>query len=157
MVAQAKKRGERKPDGWPTFFILCVRLWISKYGVHLSKGTQRYIDFLFKYFTICATVEPWNNSCVCDEESHQQRGVLQKRFGVKRPYPCSTRFMAFMGFMFFFSFFKFNIISSSFIFVELKEAQKRKKQLEDRCKIEDSIGTAAQTWNQEILPNWSTM
>ncbi|XP_074555461.1 TBC1 domain family member 14 [Halichoeres trimaculatus] len=40
---------------------------------------------------------------------------------------------------------------------ELKEAQKRKKQLEDRCKLEESIGTAAQTWNQEILPNWSTM
>uniref|UniRef100_A0A3Q3IYF8 Rab-GAP TBC domain-containing protein n=1 Tax=Monopterus albus TaxID=43700 RepID=A0A3Q3IYF8_MONAL len=40
---------------------------------------------------------------------------------------------------------------------ELKEAQKRKKQLEDRCKLEDSICTVAQTWNQEILPNWSTM
>ncbi|XP_039997469.1 TBC1 domain family member 14 [Xiphias gladius] len=40
---------------------------------------------------------------------------------------------------------------------EFKEAQKRKKQLEDRCKLEESIGTAAQTWNQEILPNWSTM
>ncbi|KAM9718364.1 TBC1 domain family member 14 isoform 1-T1 [Menidia menidia] len=40
---------------------------------------------------------------------------------------------------------------------ELKEAQRRKKQLEDRCKLEESIGTAAQTWNQEILPNWSTM
>uniref|UniRef100_A0A3B5L976 TBC1 domain family, member 14 n=1 Tax=Xiphophorus couchianus TaxID=32473 RepID=A0A3B5L976_9TELE len=40
---------------------------------------------------------------------------------------------------------------------ELKEAQKRKKQLEDRCKLEESIGTAAQIWNQEILPNWSTL
>lgn len=40
---------------------------------------------------------------------------------------------------------------------ELKEAQKRRKQLEDRCKLEESIGSAAQTWNQEILPNWSTM
>ncbi|KAK5893808.1 TBC1 domain family member 14 isoform X1 [Pseudochaenichthys georgianus] len=39
---------------------------------------------------------------------------------------------------------------------ELKEAQKRKKQLEVRCKLEESIGTAAQIWNQEILPNWST-
>ncbi|XP_060922089.1 TBC1 domain family member 14 [Limanda limanda] len=39
---------------------------------------------------------------------------------------------------------------------ELKEAQKRKKQLEDRCKLEESIGTASQVWNQEILPNWST-
>uniref|UniRef100_A0A7N6F5G9 Rab-GAP TBC domain-containing protein n=1 Tax=Anabas testudineus TaxID=64144 RepID=A0A7N6F5G9_ANATE len=40
---------------------------------------------------------------------------------------------------------------------ELKDAQKRKKQLEDRCKLEESIGSAAQTWNQEILPNWSTV
>ncbi|XP_045081176.1 TBC1 domain family member 14-like isoform X2 [Coregonus clupeaformis] len=40
---------------------------------------------------------------------------------------------------------------------ELKEAQKRRKQLEDRCRVEDGIGNAAQTWNQEILPNWSTM
>ncbi|XP_051918353.1 TBC1 domain family member 14 isoform X1 [Hippocampus zosterae] len=40
---------------------------------------------------------------------------------------------------------------------ELKEAQKRKKQLEQRCKLEESIGSAAQTWNQEILPNWSAM
>ncbi|XP_017277572.1 TBC1 domain family member 14 isoform X1 [Kryptolebias marmoratus] len=40
---------------------------------------------------------------------------------------------------------------------ELKDAQKRKKQLEDRCKLEESIGTAAMIWNQEILPNWSTM
>ncbi|KAM6949387.1 TBC1 domain family member 14 [Aplochiton taeniatus] len=39
---------------------------------------------------------------------------------------------------------------------ELKEAQKRRKQLEDRCKLEESIGNAAQTWNQEILPNWSS-
>lgn len=127
-------------------------------------------DTLISFSNILLFVQLWSleTIAVCDEvsgwlgggtrqESHQQRGVLQKRFGVKRPYPCSTCFMAFMGFMFFYSFFKFNIISSSFIFVELKEAQKRKKQLEDRCKIEDSIGTAAQTWNQEILPNWSTM
>ncbi|KAJ8008063.1 hypothetical protein DPEC_G00100880 [Dallia pectoralis] len=40
---------------------------------------------------------------------------------------------------------------------ELKEAQKKRKQLEDRCKLEERIGNAAQTWNQEILPNWSTM
>lgn len=46
---------------------------------------------------------------------------------------------------------------SMLLYVELKDAQKRKKQLEDRCKLEESIGTAAQTWNQEILPNWSTM
>ncbi|XP_065591887.1 TBC1 domain family member 14 isoform X3 [Cyrtonyx montezumae] len=40
---------------------------------------------------------------------------------------------------------------------ELKEAQKRKKQLEERCKLEDSIGNAVVTWNNEILPNWETM
>ncbi|XP_077445910.1 TBC1 domain family member 14 [Stigmatopora argus] len=40
---------------------------------------------------------------------------------------------------------------------ELKEALKRKKQLEERCKVEESIGSAAQTWNREILPNWSSM
>ncbi|XP_066537570.1 TBC1 domain family member 14 isoform X2 [Hoplias malabaricus] len=39
---------------------------------------------------------------------------------------------------------------------ELREAQKRKKQLEDRVKLEESIGNAALTWSQEILPNWST-
>uniref|UniRef100_A0A672RRM1 TBC1 domain family member 14 n=1 Tax=Sinocyclocheilus grahami TaxID=75366 RepID=A0A672RRM1_SINGR len=40
---------------------------------------------------------------------------------------------------------------------ELKEAQKRKKQLEDRCKLEERIGNAALTWSQEILPNWQSM
>ncbi|XP_061108783.1 TBC1 domain family member 14 isoform X2 [Conger conger] len=40
---------------------------------------------------------------------------------------------------------------------EMKEAQKRRKQLEDRCRLEESIGNAALTWNQEILPNWETM
>ncbi|XP_073692090.1 TBC1 domain family member 14 isoform X1 [Garra rufa] len=40
---------------------------------------------------------------------------------------------------------------------ELKDAQKRKKQLEDRCKLEESIGSAALTWSQEILPNWQSM
>ncbi|KAM4674818.1 TBC1 domain family member 14 isoform 2-T2 [Amazona ochrocephala] len=40
---------------------------------------------------------------------------------------------------------------------ELKEAQKRKKQLEERCKLEESIGNAVLTWNNEILPNWETM
>ncbi|XP_051536074.1 TBC1 domain family member 14-like isoform X1 [Myxocyprinus asiaticus] len=40
---------------------------------------------------------------------------------------------------------------------ELKEAQKRKKLLEDRCKLEESIGNAAFTWSQEILPNWHSM
>nr|KAF6502932.1 TBC1 domain family member 14 [Molossus molossus] len=40
---------------------------------------------------------------------------------------------------------------------ELKEAQRRKKQLEERCRLEESIGNAVLTWNNEILPNWETM
>uniref|UniRef100_A0A250Y022 TBC1 domain family member 14 n=1 Tax=Castor canadensis TaxID=51338 RepID=A0A250Y022_CASCN len=40
---------------------------------------------------------------------------------------------------------------------ELKEAQRRKKQLEERCRVEESIGHAVLTWNNEILPNWETM
>ncbi|XP_048220488.1 TBC1 domain family member 14 isoform X2 [Perognathus longimembris pacificus] len=40
---------------------------------------------------------------------------------------------------------------------ELKEAQRRKKQLEARCRVEESIGNAVLTWNNEILPNWETM
>ncbi|XP_077333951.1 TBC1 domain family member 14 isoform X2 [Lithobates pipiens] len=40
---------------------------------------------------------------------------------------------------------------------EFKEAQRRKKQLQERCKLEESIGSAALTWNTEILPNWETM
>ncbi|KAK0133749.1 TBC1 domain family member 14 [Merluccius polli] len=40
---------------------------------------------------------------------------------------------------------------------ELKEAQKRRKQQEQRCKLEESIGTAVQIWNQDILPNWTTL
>lgn len=41
--------------------------------------------------------------------------------------------------------------------LELKEAQRRKRQLEERCRLEESIGNAALTWNNEILPNWETM
>ncbi|XP_064142283.1 TBC1 domain family member 14 isoform X2 [Loxodonta africana] len=40
---------------------------------------------------------------------------------------------------------------------ELKEAQRRRKQLEERCRLEESIGNAVLTWNNEILPNWETM
>lgn len=40
---------------------------------------------------------------------------------------------------------------------ELKEAQRRKKQLEERCRVEESIGNAVLTWNNEVLPNWETM
>ncbi|XP_074848556.1 TBC1 domain family member 14 [Carettochelys insculpta] len=40
---------------------------------------------------------------------------------------------------------------------ELKEAQRRKKQLEERCRLEESIGNAVLIWNNEILPNWEAM
>ncbi|XP_004715142.1 TBC1 domain family member 14 [Echinops telfairi] len=40
---------------------------------------------------------------------------------------------------------------------ELKEAQRRRRQLEERCRLEESIGNAVLTWNNEILPNWDTM
>ncbi|XP_050803566.1 TBC1 domain family member 14 isoform X2 [Gopherus flavomarginatus] len=40
---------------------------------------------------------------------------------------------------------------------ELKEAQRRKKQLEERCRLEESIGNAVLIWNNDILPNWETM
>ena len=42
-------------------------------------------------------------------------------------------------------------------FAELKEAQRRRRQLEERCRLEESIGNAVLTWNNEILPNWETM
>ncbi|XP_029412347.1 TBC1 domain family member 14 isoform X2 [Nannospalax galili] len=40
---------------------------------------------------------------------------------------------------------------------ELREAQRRRKQLEERCRVEDGIGNAALTWNNEVLPNWEAM
>ncbi|XP_007954493.1 TBC1 domain family member 14 [Orycteropus afer afer] len=40
---------------------------------------------------------------------------------------------------------------------ELRDAQRRKKQMEERCRLEESIGNAVLTWNNEILPNWETM
>ncbi|XP_007895912.1 TBC1 domain family member 14 isoform X2 [Callorhinchus milii] len=40
---------------------------------------------------------------------------------------------------------------------ELKDAQKRRKLLEERCKLEETIGNAVLTWNNDILPNWETV
>ncbi|XP_075421288.1 TBC1 domain family member 14 [Ascaphus truei] len=40
---------------------------------------------------------------------------------------------------------------------EFKDAQRRKKQLQERCKVEESIGNAALTWHNEILPNWEAI
>ncbi|CAH6978691.1 Tbc1d14 [Phodopus roborovskii] len=50
-----------------------------------------------------------------------------------------------------------DVTLSSIKETKLKEAQRRKKQLEERCKVEESIGNAVLTWNNEILPNWETM
>ncbi|XP_054994343.1 TBC1 domain family member 14 isoform X2 [Sorex araneus] len=40
---------------------------------------------------------------------------------------------------------------------ELREAQRRRKQLQERCRLEENIGNAVLTWNNEILPHWETM
>lgn len=40
---------------------------------------------------------------------------------------------------------------------ELKEAQRRQRQREERCRVEDGIGSALLAWNNEILPNWDAM
>ncbi|XP_040275061.1 TBC1 domain family member 14 isoform X1 [Bufo bufo] len=40
---------------------------------------------------------------------------------------------------------------------EFKEAQRKKKQLAERCKLEESIGNAALMWNNDVLPNWESM
>ncbi|XP_069782082.1 TBC1 domain family member 14-like isoform X2 [Narcine bancroftii] len=40
---------------------------------------------------------------------------------------------------------------------EQKDAQRRRKLLEDRCKLEETIGNAVMTWNNEVLPNWEAM
>ncbi|XP_055032183.2 TBC1 domain family member 12 isoform X1 [Misgurnus anguillicaudatus] len=40
---------------------------------------------------------------------------------------------------------------------ELKDAQKKKKQMKERFKQEESIANAMLVWNNEILPNWENM
>ncbi|KAM9364712.1 TBC1 domain family member 12 [Pholidichthys leucotaenia] len=40
---------------------------------------------------------------------------------------------------------------------ELKEAQKKKRQMKERHRQEDSISSAMVIWNNQILPNWDTM
>lgn len=40
---------------------------------------------------------------------------------------------------------------------ELKEAQKKKRQMKERHRQEDSISSAMVIWNNEILPYWDTM
>ncbi|XP_068111327.1 TBC1 domain family member 12 isoform X2 [Hyperolius riggenbachi] len=40
---------------------------------------------------------------------------------------------------------------------EVKEAQRRKKQMKERFKQEESIASAMVIWNSEILPNWDAV
>ncbi|XP_061823648.1 TBC1 domain family member 12-like isoform X2 [Nerophis lumbriciformis] len=40
---------------------------------------------------------------------------------------------------------------------ELKEAQKKKRQMKERHRHEDSISNAMVVWNTQILPHWDTM
>uniref|UniRef100_A0A665VPA1 TBC1 domain family member 12-like n=1 Tax=Echeneis naucrates TaxID=173247 RepID=A0A665VPA1_ECHNA len=40
---------------------------------------------------------------------------------------------------------------------ELKDAQKKKRQMKERHRQEDSISHAMVVWNKEILPNWDAM
>ncbi|KAM4729970.1 TBC1 domain family member 12 isoform 2-T2 [Anableps anableps] len=40
---------------------------------------------------------------------------------------------------------------------ELKEAQKKKRQMKERHRQEDSISSAMVVWNSEILPHWDAM
>ncbi|KAG7232177.1 hypothetical protein INR49_009455 [Caranx melampygus] len=40
---------------------------------------------------------------------------------------------------------------------ELKEAQKKKRQMKERHRQEDSISNAMVVWNNEILPHWDSM
>lgn len=44
-----------------------------------------------------------------------------------------------------------------YVNAELKEAQKKKQQMKERFKQEDSIVNAMVVWNTEILPNWDSM
>lgn len=47
--------------------------------------------------------------------------------------------------------------SASFRVSEMKEAQKKKRQMKERHRQEDSISNAMVIWNNEILPHWDTV
>lgn len=40
---------------------------------------------------------------------------------------------------------------------EVKEAQRKKRQMKERHRQEDSISNAMVIWNTEILPHWDSM
>jgi len=39
----------------------------------------------------------------------------------------------------------------------MKEAQRKKRQMKERHRQEDSISNAMVIWNNEILPQWDTV
>lgn len=41
--------------------------------------------------------------------------------------------------------------------LEIKDMQKKKKQLKEQYKLEDSIASTSAIWSTEILPNWAAM
>lgn len=53
--------------------------------------------------------------------------------------------------------FLFSVPRSSPPCSELKEAQRKKKQMKERHRQEESIARAVVVWNTEILPNWENM
>lgn len=44
-----------------------------------------------------------------------------------------------------------------FFWLEMKEAQKKKRQMKERYRQEDIIANAMVIWNTEVLPNWESM
>ena len=43
------------------------------------------------------------------------------------------------------------------VFVELKEAKRRKKRMAEQLKHEEALAAALKVWNTEILKDWETM
>ena len=43
------------------------------------------------------------------------------------------------------------------MFVELKEAKRRKKRMAEQLKHEEALAAALKVWNTEILKDWETM
>lgn len=43
------------------------------------------------------------------------------------------------------------------IHLELKDAQKKKRQMKERYRQEENIANSMVIWNTEVLPNWESM
>ena len=50
----------------------------------------------------------------------------------------------------------FNLMSMFYVFVELKEAKRRKKRMAEQIKHEEALAAALKVWNTEILKDWET-